>query len=118
MRLDVHELYKSENIRLPPPGQCIYCGNSKSNLRHEHVIPYALAANTMILEKSCCETCQNVIQRYEQEVLKKQLGVFRTQVDAPSRSRKKDRITHVRSEERRVGKECVSTCRSRWSPYN
>ena len=25
---------------------------------------------------------------------------------------------HVRSEERRVGKECVSTCSSRWSPYH
>src|SRR3546814_11265262 len=24
----------------------------------------------------------------------------------------------VRSEERRVGKECVSTCSSRWSPYH
>src|SRR3546814_13231159 len=24
----------------------------------------------------------------------------------------------VRSEERRVGKECVSTCRSRWSPFH
>src|SRR3546814_14406453 len=24
----------------------------------------------------------------------------------------------VRSDERRVGKECVSTCRSRWSPYH
>src|SRR3546814_13140984 len=24
----------------------------------------------------------------------------------------------LRSEERRVGKECASTCRSRWSPYN
>src|SRR3546814_20590146 len=24
----------------------------------------------------------------------------------------------LRSEERRVGQECVSTCRSRWSPYN
>src|SRR3546814_19195415 len=24
----------------------------------------------------------------------------------------------VRSEERRVGKECVSTCRSRWPPYH
>src|SRR3546814_11388003 len=24
----------------------------------------------------------------------------------------------VRSEARRVGKECVSTCRSRWSPYH
>src|SRR3546814_1671281 len=26
--------------------------------------------------------------------------------------------TMQRSEERRVGKECVSTCRSRWSPYH
>src|SRR3546814_3465108 len=26
-------------------------------------------------------------------------------------------ILESRSEERRVGKECVSTCRSRWSPY-
>src|SRR3546814_906577 len=28
------------------------------------------------------------------------------------------RIELDRSEERRVGKECVSTCRSRWSPYH
>src|SRR3546814_16157217 len=27
-------------------------------------------------------------------------------------------IAYTRSEERRVGKECVSTCRSRWSPYH
>src|SRR3546814_19896628 len=27
-------------------------------------------------------------------------------------------IVKNRSEERRVGKECVSTCRSRWSPYH
>src|SRR3546814_15222650 len=27
-------------------------------------------------------------------------------------------IPFFRSEERRVGKECVSTCRSRWSPYH
>src|SRR3546814_16635426 len=26
-------------------------------------------------------------------------------------------VRFERSEERRVGKECVSTCRSRWSPY-
>src|SRR3546814_19999807 len=26
--------------------------------------------------------------------------------------------SRARSEERRVGKECVSTCRSRWSPYH
>ena len=28
------------------------------------------------------------------------------------------RALGVRSEERRVGKECVSLCRSRWSPYH
>src|SRR3546814_1103016 len=28
------------------------------------------------------------------------------------------RAVRNRSEERRVGKECVSTCRSRWSPYH
>src|SRR3546814_11736089 len=28
------------------------------------------------------------------------------------------RVAALRSEERRVGKECVSTCRSRWSPYH
>src|SRR3546814_19365367 len=27
-------------------------------------------------------------------------------------------LHRLRSEERRVGKECVSTCRSRWSPYH
>src|SRR3546814_13380644 len=30
----------------------------------------------------------------------------------------KARPVPERSEERRVGKECVSTCRSRWSPYH
>ena len=31
---------------------------------------------------------------------------------------KKARVLVGRSEERRVGKECVTTCRSRWSPYH
>ena len=30
----------------------------------------------------------------------------------------KEEFKLTRSEERRVGKECVSTCRSRWSPYH
>ena len=30
----------------------------------------------------------------------------------------KDFIAAAGSEERRVGKECVTTCRSRWSPYH
>ena len=27
-------------------------------------------------------------------------------------------LPHTRSEERRVGKECLRLCRSRWSPYH
>ncbi|RWA60684.1 MAG: hypothetical protein E5X49_32920 [Mesorhizobium sp.] len=94
MELSVFELDKGQTLRVKSPGKCIYCGSNQGKLRDEHVIPYALAANTIILEKSCCETCQNIVQRYEQEVLKKQLGVFRAQVDAPTR-RPKDRPTHV-----------------------
>src|SRR3546814_13964047 len=35
-----------------------------------------------------------------------------------SRSARAPSAEELRSEERRVGKECVSTCRSRWSPYH
>src|SRR3546814_11914127 len=34
------------------------------------------------------------------------------------RGQSADPCGECRSEERRVGKECVSTCRSRWSPSN
>src|SRR3546814_8728505 len=44
-------------------------------------------------------------------------------IDAAPRPFARQRLAQVahrrlRSEERRVGKECVSTCRSRWSPYH
>src|SRR3546814_16973534 len=35
-----------------------------------------------------------------------------------ARSGNDEEAIDSRSEERRVGKECVSTCRSRWSPYH
>src|SRR3546814_14404339 len=36
----------------------------------------------------------------------------------PTHHRIKVSLPQTRSEERRVGKECVSTCRSRWSPHH
>src|SRR3546814_8568375 len=41
----------------------------------------------------------------DMEAYRRQLGAFSYR-------------TSMRSEGRRVGKECVSTCRSRWSPYH
>src|SRR3546814_12591870 len=49
-----------------------------------------------------------------------QIDAGRLGVHLQLRFRKRGKISGpaFRSEERRVGKECVSTCRSRWSPYN
>src|SRR3546814_4975100 len=46
--------------------------------------------------------------------------VLAEMVDLMLEDPRKGRIVLLesRSEERRVGKECVSTCRSRWSPYH
>src|SRR3546814_9882496 len=43
---------------------------------------------------------------------------FARHLDATLRGRLPVSRGPSRSEERRVGKECVSTCRSRWSPYH
>src|SRR3546814_12868473 len=45
----------------------------------------------------------------------RRLGARATMAKAPADSPAPRR--KARSEERRVGEECVSTCRSRWSPY-
>src|SRR3546814_3241835 len=42
-----------------------------------------------------------------------QQGTFQIEIKGLAEPKSKER-----SEERRVGKECVSTCRSRWSPYH
>src|SRR3546814_11613669 len=39
-------------------------------------------------------------------------------VRCPGKATMKALFKKIRSEERRVGKECVSKCRSRWSPYH
>src|SRR3546814_2311247 len=49
-------------------------------------------------------------------------GTERAEAEAETREQHADdrtdhRAAHQSSEERRVGKECVSTCRYRWSPY-
>ena len=44
-------------------------------------------------------------------------AVVRGPVPLPTRIQRFD-VLRSRSEERRVGKECTMTCRSRWSPYH
>src|SRR3546814_8981499 len=46
------------------------------------------------------------------------LGQRLARSEARDDLRQRHDVIGARSEERRVGKECVSTCRSRWSPYH
>ena len=46
------------------------------------------------------------------------LGLFPVAVDAALYDRLASFGERFRSEERRVGKECMVQCRSRWSPYH
>src|SRR3546814_4222368 len=57
------------------------------------------------------------IQRRHQKVIEEAPSPF---LDAKTRKAMGEQAVALakRSEERRVGKECVSTCRSRWSPYH
>ena len=45
-------------------------------------------------------------------------GVVQMIVTGATEDSTRKAIDLARSEERRVGKECLSVCRSRWSPYH
>src|SRR3546814_13126624 len=71
------------------------------------------------------DPADNLESIYAKEALHRWLGLlFTGKLEAVSLGRFQE-LTGLRieapdgrSEERRVGKECVSTCRSRWSPYH
>src|SRR3546814_11302344 len=59
---------------------------------------------------------QDDLYRVTLEIL---LAMRAFQPTTPSKAEEQHIRAHQkRSEERRVGNECVSTCRSRWSPYH
>src|SRR3546814_5458343 len=59
----------------------------------------------------------DVLGLFEKYGVDSMLACFSELIDY-SDKRTRDEIRSIRSEERRVGKECVSTCRSRWAPYH
>src|SRR3546814_14251723 len=63
---------------------------------------------------------QTVVKRVQAQLASEYPGVKFRRVESVSGkvSNELIRAGILRSEERRVGKECVSTCRSRWSPYH
>src|SRR3546814_18060729 len=58
------------------------------------------------------------ISDWSSDVCSSDLGVNRCRAKSGVEQPAGNRGAENRSEERRVGKACVSTCRSRWSPYH
>src|SRR3546814_16118948 len=62
------------------------------------------------------------LESHRRAIAATESGAFRNEIvpveiDTPEGKAMHSADEGIRSEERRVGKECVSTCRSRWSPY-
>ena len=70
----------------PSPGLCIYCGDVKSKLTDEHVVPYALGSK-LIIKGASCDVCQKIIHRFEADCLATMLGPYRQRMRYPSRKK-------------------------------
>ena len=68
-----------------PVLRCIYCGRKSFNLTKEHVIPFGLAANSLVLRKASCAKCQKRTHEFETFCLRHMWWQFRTIMGIPTR---------------------------------
>ena len=64
------------------------------------------------------DQANNVLQTVLHQLAKAQATRDLAKLDLEVQRHPRAVVVDVRSEERRVGKECTSWCRSRWSPYH
>src|SRR3546814_13273616 len=79
-------------------------------------VMYVIAAIALVLVSSAPASAVAALGLFVVAMLAFGMGNGAVFQLVPQRFRQE--IGVMRSEERRVGKECVSTCRSRWSPYH
>jgi hypothetical protein len=78
-----------------PGSRCIYCGDATGKRGDEHIIPYALAKNSLVFPEASCRKCEAITGRYEQAVLRRMMGNIRLRFDAPTRNKKNRKPTLV-----------------------
>ena len=74
--------------RYPPVGRCIYCRAHSNNLKLEHIVPFGLAGNALLLPKASCTRCESITGGFEQTCLRTIFGRFRIRIGAPTRNPK------------------------------
>ncbi|HZP77960.1 MAG TPA: HNH endonuclease [Pseudolabrys sp.] len=81
------------HTRIESKGSCIYCGERDAPLTDEHVVPFALGGQHVLVGASC-RACANITTKFERDVARDMWGDARISYNASSR-RKKERATHV-----------------------
>lgn len=69
------------------PQRCIYCSRKAVTLTKEHIIPFGLAANSLVMSKGSCRKCADETKKYETAVLRHMWWPFRTHLGMPTRHR-------------------------------
>src|SRR3546814_17923388 len=87
------------------------------------ILPLAVAPAPAMAETAPAATQDAALLRFLDDAFDARIALqpeSQTQLGLKTNYDRLDDYTDAaaRSEERRVGKECVSTCRSRWSPYH
>src|SRR3546814_16955647 len=89
-------------------------GNADRNAAHDHRgsrdRPFADAADLRLIPSFCRSKEPGVHAPRKGEAMPDQLTLTAERLQLA--------VPEARSEESRVGKECVSTCRSRWTPIH
>src|SRR3546814_11016514 len=101
---DLEEVILPDERECPCCGGALHCIDSDISSRLD-VIPVQYRVIVTSRPRMACRACSD--------------GVFQAPAPkhiVPGGLPTEALIADVRSEERRVGKECVSTCRSRWAP--
>jgi len=68
-------------------GRCIYCGTTSHPLTKEHVVPYGLGGNAVILRKACCDKCRVITSKCELNPIHENWAEVRAALGFPSRKR-------------------------------
>src|ERR1700744_1099100 len=74
--------------RYPPVGHCIYCGVYSSQLNKEHILPFGIADDSLVLPKASCRNCEKTTGRLETVCLQHMWWPFRQRIGAPTRGKK------------------------------
>jgi hypothetical protein len=75
--------------RYKPIGHCIYCPAYPSKPTNEHIIPFGIAANSLVLPRASCPDCQRKTHEADTACLRRMWWPFRTRLGAPSRGKDK-----------------------------